>query len=439
MKQQNWILSVLITAIILCACKKNDLQPPDDNNNKPEPTKVGIADGVLVSKTLDENGGTITSGDGKVELVLPAGALKSSTAISIQPISNNAPGGVGKAYRFLPDGIQFASPVTVKFHYTDEQLASTLPGLMGIAFQDTNRVWYRVKKISDDAVGKAISAPITHFSDWTFFESLIINPPAAAIKVNETVDLKVLFVSTVNDADELAPLIKNDLKVIWSANGVENGNSAVGTLTGNSYLTRTYKAPASEPTQNPVAVTAQLPISFQYNGETFNKPTLVSNINIGGDDYVLELIETRNDIGIGGLWVTDSASMDINIKNSGVAITNIKNFAPKSGPNISTNGCTFSVTADNIGSINITTATGEMRIQSASERAVQLFFKHTGAKEPGYRQYCPITTPPFDVTGGGTAFDGHPITLWFDLTGDILHDDVSYQGYSFKATLTRKK
>src|SRR3954471_12496956 len=67
-------------------------------------TGFGIPDGKQVSKELGSSGGRIASGDGKVELFFPIGALTTNTLISIQATTNPAPNGSGKAYQFEPSG-----------------------------------------------------------------------------------------------------------------------------------------------------------------------------------------------------------------------------------------------------------------------------------------------------------------------------------------------
>ena len=72
----------------------------------PDSTAIGAAEGQLVSKEIGASGGKITSDDGRVELLVPAGALAKTTTISIQPIKNLVPNGNGQGYQFEPSGTQ---------------------------------------------------------------------------------------------------------------------------------------------------------------------------------------------------------------------------------------------------------------------------------------------------------------------------------------------
>lgn len=93
----------LLLLIAFAACKKSN--DPAIELPPPTPTAVGTPDGAAVTKNIGAAGGTILSSDGMLELVIPAGAVATPTDITIQPITNHAPNGVGKGYRCLPDGL----------------------------------------------------------------------------------------------------------------------------------------------------------------------------------------------------------------------------------------------------------------------------------------------------------------------------------------------
>jgi hypothetical protein len=101
-------------------------------------TGFGTPDGTLVSKQIGPAGGKIVSDDGRIELIFPPGAVTESTSISIQPTTNPAPNGAGKAYQFEPSGIQFKKPVQIIFHYSDDE-AETCPGFNGSCYAGSYR------------------------------------------------------------------------------------------------------------------------------------------------------------------------------------------------------------------------------------------------------------------------------------------------------------
>jgi hypothetical protein len=48
-----------------------------------------------------------------------------------------APAGEGKAFRFLPHGVNFTKPAIVTFRYSQSDLEGTAPALMRIGYQNT--------------------------------------------------------------------------------------------------------------------------------------------------------------------------------------------------------------------------------------------------------------------------------------------------------------
>ena len=59
---------------------------------------IGTPTGTAVSKSIGPSGGSLLSADGRIELIIPSGALSANTNIVIQPVTNNCPG-VGESLR----------------------------------------------------------------------------------------------------------------------------------------------------------------------------------------------------------------------------------------------------------------------------------------------------------------------------------------------------
>src|SRR5882724_2188023 len=121
------LYTFILIAAFACSCVKTSLTGNNstgnntignDGDTSAAITAVGTPIGSPVTKTIGTAGGTIISADGRAELNIPAGALSSDLAISIQPITNECPNGIGIAYDFLPNGTKFLIPATFTFHYT---------------------------------------------------------------------------------------------------------------------------------------------------------------------------------------------------------------------------------------------------------------------------------------------------------------------------------
>ena len=276
---------VLVLAVVT-AC--GDDESPSDGPlvlpTTPAVTDVGVPSGNPVTKTLGPAGGTIASADGKIEIVIPEGALAAETEISITPLSATGPGAFA-AWRLGPEGTTFAAPVTVRVVASDDDLAGSGPEALRIGTQRPDRTWGVVKDATID--GKTIAVQTTHFSDWAALLGWQLRPGSAKVKTGETQRLDVRYCHYVATEEQelvgvMAECQDNDLAPMlgpWAVNGVNGGSSAVGTVTP-SEATGTYTAPSTVPDANPVAV------SVEFNPLQRAKVLLVSNIDVvGGSGY----------------------------------------------------------------------------------------------------------------------------------------------------------
>jgi hypothetical protein len=148
--------------LFMMACK-HDIDPATPDSTTPDPTNptpsttepgavqpVGTPRGTAVIKTIGSAGGSISSEDGRFTVAIPAGALATDVAISMQPITNTNGTGKGDGYRMLPDGQKFAKPVTMTIKYSDEDLAQTIDEALGIAYQNVQGVWMAVGGVQLD-------------------------------------------------------------------------------------------------------------------------------------------------------------------------------------------------------------------------------------------------------------------------------------------------
>ncbi|WP_247235311.1 hypothetical protein [Telluribacter sp. SYSU D00476] len=271
-------------------------QGPDPVDQVAEPTEVGTPQGAVVSKHIGPQGGTLATADGQVELTIPAGALTQETTISIQPISNHTPNGVGTSYRFLPDGQQFSKPATLKFRYSDAEVVNSAPEALGIAYQRTDKVWYNVPGKSLDKQKREVTVPMPHFSDWSLFENfmLVTDPAKDVLKYGESVTLQIM---------ELAPLTETKEEPLIQRTGGAN-NGLKWSLVGGGTLkpsgsSATYTAPRGPSNPNPVTISVEL--NFKNNP---TKLILVKELYIGsgfvkvnflGKDYVFSSMAILDD------------------------------------------------------------------------------------------------------------------------------------------------
>ncbi len=254
--------------------------PSTDVPNNPG-TGVGQPLGEVISLSIGPEGGSLTSADGAVKLVLPAGALTKTTTISIQSITNHAPNGLGVAYRFLPDGTRFAKPATLTFQYDSTTVTNPDPGVFGVAFQRTDGRWFRQPGATTDTVRHQISVPMPHFSDWSAYELAKIETmsvdggPAKGTYLDfgasNPLEVAVAILEPLNQNGSEASLVVNT--ITWSV----VGGSANGQIKGEG-ATATYTAPGKYPPQNPATVVAEI----TFKNSAF-KVYLLKKILVGPD------------------------------------------------------------------------------------------------------------------------------------------------------------
>lgn len=285
MKRKTFFAIMAIACCLLInACKKDKgiVPPKNDNNNGNNATPVGSPLGQPSVKTVGAAGGELVNADGRIKLIIPAGAVDAAKEFSIQPISNECPGAPGNAYRLLPHGQQFTQPVTIIFNYKPQDTAGSRPELLDVAFQDSNGEWQLVTNSSVNKLQKTITVTTTHFSDWNYFTSIRLTPSETGVEPNGTVDLKVTTrlpahtpSSTVIHLLKEPRLLHSDEIREWDYHG--EGIFMPQTAEGF------YKAPDHVPSVNPEVVSVS--INTHQKGQFF----LVANISVvanNGIDYL---------------------------------------------------------------------------------------------------------------------------------------------------------
>jgi hypothetical protein len=169
MRSRLLIAVAVLTLLSGQSCKKTSSKttvtpPPYVHDTSSLRTAVGTPIGDSVTKTIDASGGTITSSDGVLQLTIPPGALSTPTVIGIQPVTNTIPKALYSGYSLTPNGQQFQKPVTLVFHYKDEDVDTTDPAGMGVAYHP-------------------------HFTIFDLLPDLRINPENAYVQVGKTVHL----------------------------------------------------------------------------------------------------------------------------------------------------------------------------------------------------------------------------------------------------------
>lgn len=289
-------------------------------------TAIGKPTGEQVSQEIGKDGGTISSDDGRIELIFPADALNKKKKIRIQAVTNLAANGRGNAYQMEPSGMEFQKPVKLVFHYSEDDISGTLAEFKGIASQDEKGRWQAMPDISLDTIAKTITTQISHFSSYAPFDKIVLRPQHARVKVEKSIQMEIHFVISDPDAGlALPPTIPNPQ---WTVNSIPSGNSFVGTIKPLTTNNATYTAPAGLPDDNPVAVAAELKgLQFTFNKKTFKDPALVSYLLIYDKAYRITMdvwVDNSAD-GICTMRVTDHGEFTLVMEGTRTMIKEITN------------------------------------------------------------------------------------------------------------------
>lgn len=421
----------------------------------PDSSAIGDPNGEKATRTIGPGGGTISSVDGMMELVFPAGALTAPTEIGLQSVGNTCVGGFGNAYACTPDGIRFQKPVDMVIHYTDSAAKGISPRIQTIRWQDKKGKWSNLDQVKTDSAAHTIHGKIEHFSTYVGGAKFTVLYPYPPTRVGDQRLFKLVITGKYPDGrkytEEAAQLdFWGSHLVSWSINDVADGDDTWGTIIPTEYPflnCAIYIAPARVPRSNPV-------ISAKY----MDKVPL-------GDGSADGVIATRTIViydefhysfkGIdkmGHLEMIDSSSCDIRIESSGgVKMTNVQNPVPWSDWPPKEGKCTYEYPDKTgwKGLVQISATGNGAYIGPDRPKAlgeVVILLPTTMGSSPRYIQHCPgktSTIPSMPVAAQPTSIsiemrpDGG---LWLYYGRLIGKDHISggSSGQGFEIRVARK-
>jgi hypothetical protein len=326
---------------IALSCKKNDTPVKTDD---PIITDVGTPIGDATTATIGPSGGTIQSTDGNLSISIPQDALSSATQISIQPITNTAPSGLGSGYSLLPEGTTFSKPVQLTFHYDTTILNGVNQNFLWIVTQASNGSWNAMLNCVIDTISKTVTVESTHFSPWILGNFFSISPSSKIVKKGEVVNLKLTYFSpakstegngnstqlSANTADsgdeDLTPLLPKALLNCkfriksWTMNGSPAPvSNSYGSLSASG-INATYTAPKTIPKKNIVAISANLDL-IDTNGKLshpiYNSILTIHdyylNLKIDGETYNYKQGDDTATAAVGAAYLNNTLYVSANI------------------------------------------------------------------------------------------------------------------------------
>jgi len=240
--------------------------------------------------SIDASGGTLTSPDGQLTVTVPAGALSGATNLSITPIENTAPGGVGYAYDLEPNGTTFTQPVTLTYapRYGQLDEATSTYDNVAVAFQHDDGTWEPLDAVTADVAHQRFSATTTHFTDFATLLLLNLHADKTALLSGQSTGLTVDSVSRLDGpfaGIRLGGQVA--LNITGTPSWMLNDSATLGVAGADGTLDvigngGNYTAPSQDPTNNPERITVK------YTADKGGQVTLVSSIYVLAHKYNLE-------------------------------------------------------------------------------------------------------------------------------------------------------
>lgn len=278
-------------------------------------TPVGTVIDDATTAMIGAAGGTLTTLDGMLTITVDPGTVPDGTLFSAQPITNNAPGGFGTAFRLSkPASVTFAKPVTLSFRFLPSDLEGTAPSYLRVGTQRAGGTW-RLLQPTIDMAKQTMTVTTTTFSDWGPLYGLQLLPRNAELRTKKKLQLYLKFCrgkeypDPENPGETLSGIgIGECNRTVtlavdkWSVNGTVGGTPTLGTVVGNGG-TAVFTAPDSVPSPDVVSVSVEVP-----QLDTFDKQVVLTNIRIVDFDGYVGNLRVRAKGTSSGETITMTAS-----------------------------------------------------------------------------------------------------------------------------------
>lgn len=233
------VLHLVIAIGILASCETEDkpVNPQNDGagNTPGTATEIGEPAGQPIIRMIGKAGGKIATADGKTVFTFPAGALSKDTEITLLPVKSKVPGAFDSlAYVIKPAGLRSALPVTITRTYSPEEVSGTAAELVGIAFQDKQRIWQGSPAVEVDAARRTLKANVPSFEHpMAWYEQFYLTPTSSLLTTNEECLIEIWYTQNRKETEPdgfdpvvealLGSTLERDEVRNWRVNGVLQG------------------------------------------------------------------------------------------------------------------------------------------------------------------------------------------------------------------------
>lgn len=261
--------SIFVVIIALsCTKSRTDKTPPTDATPGSADTGVGAPLGNAVTKTIGTEGGSLVSDDQRLTVYVPAGAVTQAQSVSLQRITNQAPNGMGDAYRIKP-ATPVQKPFKLCWKFNKNILNGAKPNTVAIAYQDAQSTWHASKQTNVDEQDSTICVELKNGqpADVSFICETIMAPRIREKKwilTAEPIFIDITRVPIRGNWEGLpnATLVKDGILEL-SVNGSDPNDGSLnnGTVSEAAYgspHTLLYVGPQHVPSPNPVILRAKV-------------------------------------------------------------------------------------------------------------------------------------------------------------------------------------
>jgi hypothetical protein len=307
---------MMVVASVSCGGAAVSAPDDEDIGFVPGPS-AGVPAGPPVTAQIGPAGGTLQTADGGFTLAIPAGALSKATSITVQPMVNTSPSGIGLSYHVEPAGLKLGQPATLTVAVDQSELAGLPTDWVGIGLRDKSGVWYG--DIKSTVTSSASTAPAAasfsrssssasqasmdrvvwrrtvsiddEWAEYTLFAFWRVTPMEATVEVGGLVTLEVqacLRFEQTNgsdfDSDQLPALPQCRASIRQGTWRIASGSGTVNPIAGSNGAKAVYIAPNSVPSVNPVSVVPSMYWAARNVTKVFNNPPI--KITVVGKELI---------------------------------------------------------------------------------------------------------------------------------------------------------
>ncbi|HVW59300.1 MAG TPA: hypothetical protein VHC48_04670, partial [Puia sp.] len=153
MRLHRSIFPLVVIIALSCTKSRTDktpqIDPASGSADTGAITGTGAPLGDAVTKTIGTEGGSLVSDDQRLTVYIPAGAVTQAQSVSLQRITNQAPNGMGDAYRIKP-ATAVQKPFKLCWKFNKNILNGARPNTVAVAYQDTQSTWHASKQTNVD-------------------------------------------------------------------------------------------------------------------------------------------------------------------------------------------------------------------------------------------------------------------------------------------------